>query len=99
MSIFLSSVLEFIPGAGFSVSLPGVFSPCLKSLCQSVSKCLKKVFFSVFLLTLFENTLKYTIVCQQANINRQQATDIAENRTFSYQQIHAKKAFSLMSLV
>jgi len=30
---------------------------------------------------LFENTLKYTYISQQANINRQQAIDIAENRT------------------
>jgi hypothetical protein len=43
---------------------------------------LKKVlFWSFFLLTLFEAMLKYTYVCQQANINRQQAIDIAENRT------------------
>ncbi len=40
--------------------------------------------------------LKYPCVSlslrgQQANINRQQAIDIAENRTFSYQQIHPKK--------
>jgi len=35
--------------------------------------------------------LKYIYVSQQANINRQQAIDIAENRTFSYQQIHAHK--------
>jgi hypothetical protein len=27
----------------------------------------------IFLLTLFDNTLKYTYICQQANINRQQA--------------------------
>jgi hypothetical protein len=30
-------------------------------------------FFIIFLLTFFENTLKYTHVSQQANINRQQA--------------------------
>jgi hypothetical protein len=33
----------------------------------------KSAFLFVFLLTLFENTLKYTHVSQQANINRQQA--------------------------
>jgi hypothetical protein len=38
--------------------------------------------------------LKYPPVCQQANATRQQAPDIAENRTFSYQQIHAKKVQS-----
>jgi len=60
----------------------------------------KKIcFLSFFLLTMFESMLKYTYVSQQADINRQQAIDIAENRTFSYQQIHAKKAFSLMSVV
>jgi len=41
----------------------------------------KSAFLFVFLLTLFESMLKYTYVCQQANINRQQAIDIAENRT------------------
>ena len=50
----------------------------------------KKCFFVIFLLTLFEYTLKYPYVCQQANANRQQAPVIADNRTFSYQQIHAK---------
>jgi len=35
--------------------------------------------------------VQYAYVSQQANINRQQATDIAENRKFPYQQIHAKK--------
>jgi len=33
----------------------------------------KKFFFRFFLLTLFETMLKYLHVCQQANINRQQA--------------------------
>jgi hypothetical protein len=33
----------------------------------------KKFFFVIFLLTIFENTLKYPYVSQQANINRQQA--------------------------
>ena len=52
----------------------------------------KKVpFLAIFLLTIFETMLKYAYVSQQANINRQQAIDIADNRTFSYQQIHAKK--------
>jgi len=41
----------------------------------------KSAFLAIFLLTLFVYTLKYTYVCQQANINRQQAIDIAENRT------------------
>jgi len=48
----------------------------------------KKSFFVIFLLTMFENTLKYMYVSQQANItcpepvegNRQQAIDVAENR-------------------
>jgi hypothetical protein len=35
--------------------------------------------------------LKYPPVSQQANATRQQAADIAENRTFPYQQIHAKQ--------
>ncbi len=48
----------------------------------------KSCFLAVFLLTLFVIMLKYPYVClplrgQQANINRQQAPDIAENRTFS----------------
>ena len=43
----------------------------------------KSAFLVVFLLTLFEDMLKYPHVCQQANINRRQAKDIAENRTFS----------------
>ncbi len=57
----------------------------------------KKSSFSViFLFTFVWNMLKYPCVSlslrgQQANINRQQAIDIAENRTFSYQQIHPKK--------
>jgi len=52
----------------------------------------KKIcFLTIFLLTMFETMLKYPHICQQANINRQQAIDIAENRTFPYQQIHAKK--------
>jgi len=51
----------------------------------------KSAFLFIFLLTLFVNILKYPYVCQQANTNRQQAPVIAENRTFSYQQIHAKK--------
>ena len=51
----------------------------------------KNLFLAVFLLTLFEYMLKYPHVCQQTNINRRQAIDIAENRTFSYQKIHAKK--------
>jgi len=58
----------------------------------------KSAFLVIFLLTLFVDTLKYTYVSQQANINRQQAIDIAENRTFSYQQIHAKKHRSLIVL-
>jgi len=33
----------------------------------------KSAFLFIFLLTLFENTLKYHYVSQQANINRQQA--------------------------
>jgi hypothetical protein len=45
--------------------------------------------------------LKYPPVSQKANItcpepvegNRQQAIDIAENHTFSYQKIHAKKHY------
>ena len=53
----------------------------------------KSAFLVIFLLTLFENTLKYPHVSQQANIGRPQAKDIAENRTFSYQQIHAKKHY------
>jgi hypothetical protein len=44
----------------------------------SVAK--KSAFLVIFLLTLFGNTLKYPYVCQQANINRQQAAEIAENR-------------------
>jgi len=32
----------------------------------------KSAFLAVFLLTLFENTLKYTYVSQQANVDRQQ---------------------------
>ncbi len=51
----------------------------------------KKGVFFHFLLTFFESMLKYPYVCQKANINRHQAPNIAENRTFSYQQIHAKK--------
>jgi len=51
----------------------------------------KSAFLVIFLLTLFGTMLKYSYVCRQANINRWQAADIAENRTFSYQQIHAKK--------
>jgi len=42
---------------------------------------------------MFDNMLKYPHICQMANINRQQAIDIAVNRTFSYQQIHAKKHY------
>jgi len=60
----------------------------------------KSAFLVIFLLTLFEAMLKYTYVCQQVNINRQQAIDIAENRKFSYQQIHAKnqsRAYPRMS--
>jgi len=41
----------------------------------------KSAFLFVFLLTLFVNTLKYQHVSQQANINRQQAIEVAENRT------------------
>jgi len=41
----------------------------------------KSDFLVIFLLTLFNITLKYTYISQQANINRQQAIDIAENRT------------------
>jgi len=41
----------------------------------------KSAFLVIFLLTLFVNTLKYTYVSQQANINRQQAIDIADKRT------------------
>jgi len=37
----------------------------------SVAK--KSAFLVIFLLTLFENTLKYQYISQQANINRQQA--------------------------
>jgi len=72
---------------------PGVFSPCLKSLCQSVSNSVakKSAILVIFLLTMLDNTLKCPYVSQQANINRHQAIDIAENRTFSYQQIHAHK--------
>jgi len=33
----------------------------------------KSAFLVIFLLTIFENTLKYQYVSQQANINRQQA--------------------------
>ncbi len=33
----------------------------------------KSAFLVIFLLTLYENTLKYAYVSQQANINRQQA--------------------------
>ncbi len=67
-----------------------------ESSVPSVAK--KSAFFVIFLLTLFEFALKYPYVSlslrgQQANINRQQAIDIAENRTFSYQQIHAKKHY------
>jgi len=41
---------------------------------------LKSAFLVIFLLTLFENTLKYAYVSHQATINRQQAIDIAENQ-------------------
>jgi len=52
---------------------PRQVSPCLKSLCQSVSNSMakKSAFLFVFLLTLFENILKYSHVCQKANISRQ----------------------------
>jgi len=43
----------------------------------SVAK--KSAFLAIFLLTIFENRLKYTYISQQANINRQQA---AFNRHF-----------------
>jgi len=36
----------------------------------------KSAFLFIFLLTLFENTLKYPLVCQQTNKNRQQANMI-----------------------
>ena len=57
----------------------------------------KSNFWPFFCLLLFGILLKYPHVCQQANENRQQATDIAENRTKSpeghesYQQIHESR--------
>ena len=33
----------------------------------------KSAFLAIFLLTIFDSMLKYQYVCQQANINRQQA--------------------------
>ena len=53
----------------------------------------KKVLFGHFFRLLFDNMVQYAYVGQQANINRQQAPVIAENRTFSYQQIHTKKHY------
>jgi len=47
---------------------------------QGYGMAKKSAFLAVFLLTLFENMLKYPHVCQQANINRQQAK---KNRHFS----------------
>jgi len=65
-----SSVLEFTPENYSLDFLQGVFSLCLKSLCQSVSNSVAKKsdFFIIFLLTMFETTLKYQYVCQQANM-------------------------------
>jgi len=49
---------------------------------------------------LFDNTLKYTYISQPANINRQQAAFLAENRTnrpatkrFVFGAGHAKKHY------
>jgi len=53
----------------------------------------KSAFLTNFPCFLFVNMLKYPHVSLMANINRQQAIDIAVNRTFSYQQIHAKKHY------
>jgi len=50
-------------------------SLCLKIRLIRVNSWLikKSAFLFIFLLTIFENTLKYTYISQQANINRQQA--------------------------
>jgi len=68
-------------------SLPSVCAYLL--VCRGSGVAKKSAFLAIFLLTMFETMLKYTYVCQQANItcpepvegNRQQAKDIAENRT------------------
>ena len=53
-------------------------NPCLKKTVSILSKknsafsvAKKSAFLFIFLLTLFENTLKYPYVSQQANVNRQ----------------------------
>jgi len=58
--------LTFCRGPSVRVSIVCV-SPCLTLFLKKV------LFYSFFLLTLFDNTLKYQHVSQKANINRQQA--------------------------
>ena len=55
-------------------------------------------FFALFSWLLFKNVLKYPYICQQANANRPEAPDIAQNRKSSYQQIHTWKAQSQRKL-